>query len=165
MKKENVFKRIMRLSSLGISMGISILMIGYALIFLLEGEDVFKAEISQLQNFDTLVWQLFLVAIAYYIFYIGINIFTYLNETRNTSDKYLVEHPFKSILGIFLIICAVVLITFLLTAKVFSENVANMNIILCMLILVVEGIYICIKSFIQSDMIKKINNRIKEKSN
>lgn len=165
MKKENIFRKIVIRSLLGFPIGITLLMINYASVYLIAGENVFKAEISQLQNIATLVLQLIIIGWVYYLFFILISIIANLNETRSTSDKFVVEHPWKTVLIMFIIIIASILIITLLNFEVFSKNMSIMNIITYMIVFVAFGLYGCIKSTIESDLIKKINKKLKERNN
>lgn len=165
MKKENIFKKIVVQSLLGFPIGITLLMINYASIYLIAGENVFKTEITQLQNIKTLVLQLIIVGCAYYLFFILISVIAYLNGTKSTSNKFIVEHPYKSILIMLLIMIATILILALLNFKIFTKNISMMNIISFVIIFAISGIYLCIKSSIESDWVKKINKKLKERNN
>ena len=137
-------------------------MINYVGIYLIAGENIFKSEIAQLQNIDILIPELIIVGLAYYLLFVIINVISNLNETKATSDKLLAENPSKTILIILMIIIAITLIFILLNLKVFSENMSIMNIVTFMIIMVACGLCICIKSSIESDLIKKINRKLKE---
>ena len=95
MKEENVFKKIFVKSLWGIFIGITVLMISYAGVYLIEGETVYKTEIAQLQNINTLALQLIMIGCAYYLFLVIIWIISYLNSNKTVSDKFAVEHPIK----------------------------------------------------------------------
>lgn len=165
MKKENVFKKIVVHSLLGFPIGIMLLMVNYASIYLIAGENVFVTEISQLQNVTTLLLQLIVIGFAYFLSFININIIVYLKETKSKSDKYLIEHPYKSILNLLLVIIISIFIMILLDFKVFTDKLATMNIISFMIIFVLSGIYVCIKCIIESNIVKKINQKLKERNN
>lgn len=165
MRKENYLKKIFVNSLLGFPIGIAILMINYLGTFFIAGDNVFKIEIAQLQDFNTLVLQLVFIGIVYCLFCGLMSVMVYLNETKLISDKFLVQHPIKFLLSIFIIIGITFVISLLITNKIFSENIASMNVISCSLILAVVGVYMSIKCFIQSDIIRKINNKIKERNN
>ncbi len=165
MKKENVIGKILINSLLGFPIGIMILMTIYASVYLIAGENVFIAEITQLKSIETLVFQLTTIGCAYYLFFILIGAITYLNKINFISDNFLVEHPYKSILIILLIIVLAILIFSLLTFKVFSENISTMNIIAFVIIFTMSGICLCIKSVIERGWIKEINQKLKERNN
>ena len=164
MKKENVFRKIMNHSLVGFPIGISVLMISYACVYLIAGENVFKNEIAQLQDISTLILQLIIVGCAYYLFFVLTNVVAHLAETRITSDKFAAEHPWKTVLSIFIITIATVLVLTLLNFDVFSENMKMMNIITFMIVFVSAIIVLCIKATIESDLVKKINQKLKERN-
>ena len=165
MKKENIFRKIIIHSLLGFPIGITLLIINYVSVYLIGGEDVFKTEITQLQDIKTLVFQLVVGGCAYYLFFILISVISHLNETKSISDKFIVEHPYKSILIMLLIMIASILILAVLNFKVFTENISMMNIISFVIIFVISGVYLCIKYTIESDWVKKINEKLKERNN
>lgn len=164
MKKETVFRKIVIHSLVGFPIGVTLLMINYASVYLIAGENIFKNEISQLQDISTLFLQLIIVGWAYYLLFILINVIAHLNETRSTSNKFLVKHPYKSILIMLIIMIATALILTLLNFEIFSENMAIMNIISFIIIFVASVVCVCIKSAIESDLIKKINQKLKERN-
>ena len=164
MKKETVFRKIVIYSLVGFPIGVTLLMINYASVYLIAGENIFKNEISQLQDISTLFLQLIIVGWAYYLLFILINVIAHLNETRSTSNKFLVKHPYKSILIMLIIMIATALILILLNFEIFSENMAIMNIISFIIISVASVVCVCIKSAIESDLIKKINQKLKERN-
>lgn len=164
MKKETVFRKIVIYSLVGFPIGVTLLMINYASVYLIAGENIFKNEISQLQDISTLFLQLIIVGWAYYLLFILINVIAHLNETRSTSNKFLVKHPYKSILIMLIIMIATALILTLLNFEIFSENMAIMNIISFIIIFVASVVCVCIKSAIESDLIKKINQKLKERN-
>lgn len=165
MRKETVFRKIVIYSLVGFPIGVTLLMLNYASVYLIAGENVFKTEISQLQNIATLVLQLIIIGWAYYLFFILISVIANLNETRTKSDKFVIEHPYKTILIMIIIMIATALIFTLLDFKVFSESMSMMNIITFMIVFVACVLYVCIKSAIESDLIKKINQKLKERNN
>lgn len=164
MKKETVFRKIVIYSLVGFPIGVTLLMINYASVYLIAGENIFKNEISQLQDISTLFLQLIIVGWAYYLLFILINVITHLNETRSTSNKFLVKHPYKSIIIMLIIMIATALILTLLNFEIFSENMAIMNIISFIIIFVASVVCVCIKSAIESNLIKKINQKLKERN-
>lgn len=164
MKKETVFRKIVIHSLVGFPIGVTLLMINYASVYLIAGENIFKNEISQLQDISTLFLQLIIVGWAYYLLFILINVIAHLNETRSTSNKFLVKHPYKSILIMLIIMIATALILTLFNFEIFSENMAIMNIISFIIIFVASVVCVCIKSAIESNLIKKINQKLKERN-
>lgn len=164
MKKQNNFRKIITKSLLGFPIGISLLMISYASLYFIAGEDVFKTEIMQLQNIHTLIFQLITIGVIYLLFFIIISLFAFLNENKITSDKYAAEHPFKTLLIILLGYLIIVLICALIGSKVFTKNIGTMNMISFAIISLFCGIYSSIKSIIESDIVKQINQKLKERN-
>lgn len=165
MKKVKIIKKIIVNSLLGFPIGITLLMINYASIFLIAGESTYVSEISQLQNVATLLLQLVIIGFAYYLFFVNINIISHLNDTKFSSDQYLVEHPYKSILNLLLIIIISIFILVLLEFSVFTDNLITVNFISFIIVFILYGIYLCIKTTIENNIIKKINQKLKERTN
>ena len=164
MKEEKILKKILVNSLLGSFIGITVLMIGYASIYLIEGETVYKAEIAQLENVHTLVLQLILAGLAYYLFLVFMGIISNLDSNKTISDKFVAEHPRKAMLIIPWIMVIIVLIIFLLKSKIFTEKIAIMNVALFMIIFATSGLCLCIKSIVESKVIKEINQKLKERN-
>ncbi len=164
MKKETVFRKIVFHSLLGFPVGITLLMINYASVYLIAGENTFTTEIAQLQNITTLVLQLIVIGFAYYLFFINIHIIVHLKETKSSSNKFLIEHPYKAILNMLLVVVITFFIMTLLDFKVFTDNIVIMNIISFMIVLTLSSIYVCIKATIESNLVKKINQKLKERN-
>lgn len=164
MKKEKTVKNIIIYSILGFPIGITILIMSYAAVYLIAGENTFKTEIMQLQNINTLVLQLVIIGFVYYLFFLMIGLIGYLKESKTIYDKYLVEHPLKTLLLALLIIATIIIMFLLLRIEVFSTNIVGMNIIAFAIVFVVYSIWFCISSFIESNIIKIINKKLKEKN-
>ncbi len=161
MKKENVIN-----SLLGFPIGIAILMINYASVYLIAGEDIFKSEILQLQNISVLILQLIIIGLAYYLFFIFISVISKLNEPKYFFDKLMREHPYKkTILFMIIFIIIINIIITLLDFKIFSKNISIINLFTFIIVFVSCALYFCIKSTIESDLVKKINQKLKERNN
>ena len=73
-------KKILLKSLSGFTLGITLLVIAYASIYFISGENIFIAEIQQLQNIKTLITQVIFSGIAYYLLAILLN---YYNFEKN----------------------------------------------------------------------------------
>ncbi len=164
MKKENIFRKTIINSLIGFPIGITLLMINYICIYFISGENVFKNEILQLQDISTLILQLIIIGLAYYISFIFCNVIAYLSETRATSDKFVTEHPYKTIVIMLIFGISVTIILALLNFEIFSQNIAMMNIISFVIIFVLFGVFVFIKSAIESNLIRQINQKLKERN-
>ena len=164
MKEKHAFRKILLSSLIGFPIGVTLLMIGYVCIYFISGESVFYSEISQLQNIHTLIYQLIITGFAYYLLLIAFNIISNLNNNKNATDKYVVEHPYKSILIISLSSLFFILILTLFDINIFSENMKIMNSIMMVLTFVLETLIFVIRSTIENNVIKKINQKIKERN-
>lgn len=164
MKKESIIKKIVVNSLLGFPIGITLLMISYVNLYLILGEEVFKNEITQLQNVEVLVLQLIIIGFAYYLFFIFISLFNYFNENKAASDKFVVEHPCKSVLIMILPLLVNLFILILLRSNIFSDNISIVNCISFIVIFAISSFCLCIKNTIESIMIKKINKKLKERN-
>ena len=164
MRKENCLKKILVYSLLGFPIGITLLMVNYAGVYLIAGENIFKAEIMQLQDIKTLVLQLLVIGVAYYLFFILINIIVEINGTKYASNKFIVEHPYKSILIMVVPMIVLLFIGALLNLKIFTKNISDMNLNSFIIIWAIFSLGLCIKSGIESEFVKKINQRLKERN-
>lgn len=164
MKEEKIIKKILVNSLLGIFIGITALMISYASIYLLEGEVLYKAEIAQLENIHTLIFQLIMAGLAYYLFLIFMEIISNLDSNKTISDKFVVEHPRKAMLIMPCFMLIIVLILLLLKSKIFTEKIVIMNLSLFIIVFATSVICLCTKAIIESKVIKKINQKLKEKN-
>ncbi|MBR0350816.1 MAG: hypothetical protein IJH76_03220 [Clostridia bacterium] len=164
MKKDSLLKNTIINSLLGYPIGITLLMISYACIYLIAGEKVFNTEIMQLQNIKTLVLQLIIAGSVYYLFFLIVGIIAYFKDNKTMYDKYLVEHPFKSLLLMLLNALIIVVMCLLLQVKIFSVNLATINLIVFIIVFAIYGLWLCISYFIESNIIKMINQKLKERN-
>ena len=88
MKKENVVKNVLVKSLVGFAVGVTLLMVAYASIYFVVGESTFQNEICQLQNIKTLITQVIVTGIAYYLLFISFHIFSIL-QNKELKDKYM----------------------------------------------------------------------------
>lgn len=165
MKNKDIVRKIAIFSLVGFPIGITLLMINYAGLYLIAGEKGFQTEIAQLQNISTLLIQLIIVGFSYYLYFILINVIANINGTKSNNDKFVLKHPYKTILIMIIFMIVFALILMLLCLKKFSENISIMNVTTFIIVLVSCGIYFCLKVTYESDLIKKINQKLKERNN
>ena len=164
MKKENVVKNVLEKSLMGFTVGVTLLMIAYASVYFIAGESVFKNEISQLQNIKTLITQFVVIGIAYYLLFISFRIFSIL-QNKDLKDKYMAEHPYRTVLFISLAILILLWIVEYMVSrtKIYGENIRILNLIILVITYALVGLVFCIKCTKESHLIKKINKKIQER--
>lgn len=153
-------KKILLKSLFGFTLGITLLVMAYASIYFISGEDVFIAEMQQLQNIKTLITQVLVSGVAYFI------IIALLYTANYVSENYLTNNPYKymSTVILFLVILLLVMFFILGNTNIYSENISTVNIIIIILAYVTYGIIFCIMTSVQKHLIHKINQKLKEKS-
>ncbi len=134
MKKENIVKRILVNSLIGVPVGSLLLMIAYIGVYYLADNNTFIKEMSQLQNINTLLLQIIIYGFSYYLFFVLFNIATYLDYMEH-KEKYQTNHPYKTI-WIVMLSCTAMFAanTFLLTNCIFSSTMIKMNIVVFLLL-------------------------------
>ncbi len=164
MKKENVVRKILVSSIVGFPIGVTLLMIAYIGVYYIAGENVFIAEISQLQNIQTLISQIIFLGLSYYIVFVCFHVFSHLNN-KELNDKYMTKHPYKSVsIALLSSLGFIVATTLVSIEKIFTENLATMNIIVLVVLYAICGLFFLIKCTIESNLIKKINAKIQERN-
>lgn len=164
MKKENVVRKILISSLVGFPVGVTLLMIAYICMYYIAGENIFHSEINQLQNIRILISQILIVGFAYYIIVIGFNMFSHLNN-KEVTNKYITKHPYKTVSILLLSSLGVFIASTLVSIeKIFTENISLMNITILVILYAVYGFFFLIKCTIESNLIKKINAKIKERN-
>lgn len=166
MKKENLVKKILIKAVVGFPVGVMLLIIAYASVYFIAGVDVFNAELYQLHNIYTLIFQTISAGISGYLLFITFYAIYYL-QNKELERKLLTEHPYKSIFTIIISsICIIfVIMTALGNTKIFSKNISDVNIIILVIIYTLSGFIFCIKSSRERHLIKEINQKIKERNN
>lgn len=158
LKKEYFLKSI-----LGISVGITLMMISYIGVFLIAGEDVFKFELSQIFDINILIKQLIAWGICGYLFFLEVFLFYGLQNKDNNDLK---EHPYKVIFYViasaFIPMLTIILI--LGNEHIFSENVGIVNMIVFAFLYIIAAIISLIKDFKDSMLVEMINRKIKERN-
>lgn len=165
MKKENLVKKVFVNSLVGFTVGVILLMVAYASIYFIVDEITFQNEIAQLQNIKTLITQVIVTGIAYYLLFISFHIFSIL-QNKDLKDKYMAEHPYKLVITASLAILVLLWgIEYIISRKqIYSENIKTLNLIILVTIYALVILVFCIKSTKESYLIKKINKKIKEKN-
>ena len=123
MKKESIAKKILVSSLMGFPVGIALLMIAYICIYYIIGENIFRTEIGNLQNIETLISQMLTIGLSYYILFIHFHIFLHLynKDVNDKINKHLYKTVSISLLSFIELIIAVILAS---TEKVFTKNIS-----------------------------------------
>lgn len=161
MKRESLAKDLLRTSIIGFTTGVTLLLVSYIGVYFIVGESAFIEEMRQLNNITTLLVQLISIGISYSITFIIFRINMYLLD-----KDYASKCPHKTILSAILILVMnfVLVLDLLPNMNFYSENIGNMNIIIFVAIYGFGILGLCVKSFIESELIKKINYKLKEKN-
>ena len=165
MKKEISVKKILTKAVVGFPIGVTLLIIVYASTYFIAGEKVFNDELYQLHNINTLLSQIVYIGISGYLLAIGLYILSVF--LRFFDNKLTTEHPYKFVF-IFSISYFVQFVIILFTStnkKVFSENICTLNATVMMIVIALCSLVFCIKNAIEKHLIKKINQKIKERNN
>lgn len=166
MQKENVVKKIFIRSAIGFPIGVTLLMLSYICIFFLFGEDIFNLELYQLHNINTLILQIVSLGIAGCIltFSSQLGNAMYTPIIQNKLKSFVKTHPWKTQFLILLcVLCEYIIVAFLLTNSIFSKTIAISNIFIYLLSNTFFVIFSMIRGLIQGDLIRKINQKIKER--
>lgn len=153
-------KKILLKSLFGFTLGVTLLVMAYVSIYFVSGEDVFIVEIQQLQNIKTLITQVLISGMAYFI------IIALLNASSYVSETYHKTNPYKVISITILVFVIMLLVMFFLlgNTNIYSENISSVNVIIIVLVYASYGIIFGIITFFQKNLIHKINQKLKEKS-
>ena len=153
-------KKILLKSLSGFTLGITLLVIAYASVYFISGENTFIIEIQQLQNIKTLITQVIVSGIAYYLLAILLNCYKEFNE------KYARSKPYK-----FVFITIVTFILFILVmfcvlgnTNIYSKNIEMLNIIIVVCIYALTGLIFCIRNSIDKNLVNKFNQKLQEKN-
>lgn len=165
MKKERIVKKILIKSLVGFPVGVMLLMLAYASMYFILGNNVFNAELNQLHNINTLLTQIISVGISGYMLFV---IFEIINvfENKEVENNLIKKYNWKMALIILIeIILCILIATILGSTRIFSKNISDINILILVIICVLSGLAICIKNLYETHIIKEINQKIKEKNN
>ena len=165
MKKENVVKKVLVKSLAGFTVGVTLLMIAYSSVYFISGEDLFQKEIAQLQNIKTLITQIIVNGVAYYLLFISFHIFSIM-QNKELKDMYIVKHPYKFVLtGSIAILILLWITEFLISREqIYSITIKTLNLVILALVYAFVTLSICLKCTRENYLIKKINKKIKERN-
>ena len=154
-------KKILLKSLSCFTLGITLLVIAYASIYFISGENIFIAEIQQLQNIKTLITQVIFSGIAYYLLVILLNYYKEFNE------KYAISNPYKFVLATIVTFILLILVMFCVlgNANIYSKNIEMLNIIIVVCIYALTGLIFCIRNSIDKNLVNKFNQKLQEKNN
>ena len=91
MRKENIVKKGLFQSLLGIPLGITIMVISYILVYFIVGDVIFDLELSQLHNIDTFITQIISAGIAGYFIFLSFYCMSFLGN--RVLENFLNKHP------------------------------------------------------------------------
>ena len=153
-------KKILLKSLSGFTLGITLLVIAYASVYFISGENTFIIEIQQLQNIKTLITQVIVSGIAYYLLAILLNCYKEFNE------KYARSKPYKFVFITIVTFIILVLIMFCVlgNANIYSKNIEMLNIIIVVCIYALTGLIFCIRNSIDKNLVNKFNQKLQEKN-
>ena len=153
-------KKILLKSLSGFTLGVTLLVIAYASVYFISGENTFIIEIQQLQNIKTLITQVIVSGIAYYLLAILLNCYKEFNE------KYARSKPYKFVFITIVTFILLVLIMFCVlgNANIYSKNIEMLNIIIVVCIYALTGLIFCIRNLIDKNLVNKFNQKLQEKN-
>ena len=150
-------KKILKKSLVGFAVGVTILMMTYISVYFIADETTFDAEINQLHNITTLITQIVAIGITYYLVFVSFQFGLILRE-ESKAEKCV----FITLLTV--LVLAIIINYVLLNKHIYSENIGTLNVVTLVVIYVIGGIYAMIINAKENKCIKKINQKLKEKS-
>ena len=81
MKSKNFIKKYLISSIIGFPIGVTLLMLSYICIYFFVGESIFNIEINKLENINTLIFQIILSGLDYYLVFVSFHVFEELNNS------------------------------------------------------------------------------------
>lgn len=165
MKKENVVKEVLVKSLVGFTVGVTLLMIAYVSVYFISGEDLFQNEIAQLQNIKTLITQIIVNGVAFYLLFISFHIFSIM-QNKELKEQYMKIHPYRFVLieSIGTLIFIFTSIFMISNTHIYSENIKDLNIILLVSIYAIIGLCTILKCTVENYLLKKINQKLRERN-
>ena len=153
-------KKILLKSLSGFTLGVTLLVIAYASVYFISVENTFIIEIQQLQNIKTLITQVIVSGIAYYLLAILLNCYKEFNE------KYARSKPYKFVFITIVTFILLVLIMFCVlgNANIYSKNIEMLNIIIVVCIYALTVLIFCIRNSIDKNLVNKFNQKLQEKN-
>ena len=153
MKKLYLVKEVSKRAFIGFLVGVTILMILYVSIYFVAGNEVFENEILQFQNIEILIKQILYTGVSWAIIYSILYINLILEDSR-VNNWYKV---FSIIISLFALIIYICISS---NANIYTENIADMNIIISISIFILLIFYSLVKKTIEKVTVKKINKKI-----
>ena len=149
----------------GFTLGVTLLITAYVVVYFIAGENAFVTEMQQLQNIKILIAQVLFSGLSYYLLALLFNIYKDMVE-KDVSENYIKNHPYKFIFTIISACIIIILILFLLLGNVniYSQNIQYMNSCILVLLYVLTSIIFCIKVSIERNLINKFNQKLQEKN-
>lgn len=165
MKKENVVKKVLVKSLVGFTVGVTLLMIAYASVYFISGDNLFQNEIAQLQNIKTLITQIIVNGVAYYLLFISFHIFSIM-QNKELKEQYMNIHPYRFVLteSIGTLLFIFISIFMISNTHIYSENIKDLNIILLVSIYAIIGLCIILKCTVENYLLEKINQKLRERN-
>ena len=165
MKKENVVKKVLVNSLAGFTVGVTLLIVAYTSVYFISGENTFQNEIAQLQNIKTLITQIIVSGIAYYLLFINFHIFSIM-QNKELKEQYMKIHPYRFVLteSIGTLIFIFFSIFMFSNTHIYSENIKDLNIILLVSTYSIIGLCIILKCTVENYLLKKINQKLRERN-
>lgn len=165
MKKENVVKKVLVNSLAGFTVGVTLLIVAYTSVYFISGENTFQNEIAQLQNIKTLITQIIVSGIAYYLLFINFHIFSIM-QNKELKEQYMKIHPYRFVLteSIGTLIFIFFSIFMISNTHIYSENIKDLNIILLVSTYAIIGLCIILKCTVENYLLKKINQKLRERN-
>lgn len=153
-------KKILLKSLSGFTLGVTLLIMAYVSVYFISGENTFIAEIQQLQNIKTLITQVIVSGIAYYLLAILLNYYKKINEKYATSNPY----KFVFITLVTFILLILVMLCVLGNTNIYSKNIEMLNIIIVVCIYALAGLIFCIRNSIDKNLVNKFNQKLQERN-
>lgn len=163
MNNKNVVKKILMKGLMGFPIGVTLLVTSYASLYFISGNDVFNSELYQLHNIKTLLSQTIYVGISGYILTVALCFISHLIISGNAfMKKHPYQYAFTLSLSPFVIFSS--LLFPIKKIQVFSENIYILLVTIMMIFIALLCLIFCIKNTIEKHLIKKINQKIKERN-
>lgn len=162
MEKEKKIRKILMKALIGFPVSVTLLIIAYASIYFMAGEDLFNTELYQLHNINTLLSQIVSVGISGYllaIFYI----FSLLQYMKTEPYKITISSVVSLAISSIFTFCIIPMT--LNNTKIFSENISTLNLTILVIVYALIGLIFCIKNGIERHLVKKINQKLSERNN
>ncbi len=163
--QKNVVKKVLVKSLAGFTVGVTLLMVAYASVYFISDTTVFQNEIAQLQNIKTLITQITVNGISYYLLFIIFHIFSSL-QNKELKEQYMNTHPYKFVLtgSIEILVLLWITVFMISNPQIYSSTIKTLNLIILVLVYALVMLKFVLKCTKESYFIKKINKKIKERN-